>query len=240
MKNRLDADLNSFVKTSPTEYHRRVSLVDASGGEINGTNPLKVQLTDGSVNIGTVNAELEVQLSHASNNPDAGDIGDRVNTIDGFLDHRVEIINNVRYDGYAEAGSSEAAEKWRITRTIRQPGGDLVSSVLGDLTYDQVWDDRATLFPSATPIDFFGRAYEKLTPLLANANWLKLADFERVVPSFSGDTATLTYYSGNDLLARAIFRYVHELDWDFKIEAYINDDDGSELLDDDDQSLFIE
>jgi len=48
-------------------------------GELNSPeNPLYTQLTDGSINIGTVNAELEVQLSHLDNNPDIGDIADSV------------------------------------------------------------------------------------------------------------------------------------------------------------------
>jgi hypothetical protein len=42
----------------------RTHSVDWLGRSYDQTNPVPVQLSDGSINIGTVNAELEVQLSH--------------------------------------------------------------------------------------------------------------------------------------------------------------------------------
>jgi len=57
---------------------RRSILVDQYGDFFKTDNPLPVRLTDGDVNIGTVNAEIEVQLSHQDNVPDAGDIHDSV------------------------------------------------------------------------------------------------------------------------------------------------------------------
>lgn len=57
------------------------SLTDENGNPFSPTNPLHVQLSDGSVNIGTVNAELEVQLDHTGANPDSVQIGDGVETL---------------------------------------------------------------------------------------------------------------------------------------------------------------
>lgn len=62
---------------------KRVTLVNLDGTENSPDNPLYVQLSDGSINIGTVNAELEVQLSHKNNDPDLGDIADSVRIGDG-------------------------------------------------------------------------------------------------------------------------------------------------------------
>ncbi len=64
---------------------RRVVFVGPDGNFIghDPTVPLNVRLSDGSVNIGTVNAELEVQLSHIANSPDAGDVADSVQVGDG-------------------------------------------------------------------------------------------------------------------------------------------------------------
>ena len=56
----------------------RSALTDEDGNPYSPDNPLSVQLSDGQVNIGTVNAELEVQLSRQDNNPDAGDVHDSV------------------------------------------------------------------------------------------------------------------------------------------------------------------
>lgn len=66
----------------PTLAHRNV-LVDWLGNYYSSNNPLPVQLSDGSIDIGTVNAELEVQLSHKDNYPDAGDVADSVRIGDG-------------------------------------------------------------------------------------------------------------------------------------------------------------
>lgn len=61
----------------------RTHFVDWLGRSYDITNPVPVRLSDGSVNIGTVNAELEVQLSHQDNTPDVGDIADSVQVGDG-------------------------------------------------------------------------------------------------------------------------------------------------------------
>lgn len=62
---------------------RRVKIVGNSGEENGPDNPVHVQLSDGSINVGTVNAELEVQLSHLDNDPNSGDIHDSVRIGDG-------------------------------------------------------------------------------------------------------------------------------------------------------------
>jgi len=79
---------------SPVSGRRNV-LVDKCGNIIDTDNPLAVQLTDGSVNIGTVNAELEVQLSHQNDVPDSGDIADSVRIGDGTL---TATITNIASD----------------------------------------------------------------------------------------------------------------------------------------------
>lgn len=76
----------------PISAFRNIN-VDKCGHVNDEQHPVWVQLTDGSINIGTVNAELEVQLSHQDNIPDVGDIADSVQVGDG-----VEIIE-VNPDG---------------------------------------------------------------------------------------------------------------------------------------------
>jgi hypothetical protein len=62
---------------------RRTFLVDELGDGYRKDNPLPVQLSDGSINIGTVNAELEVFLTHLDNYPNLGEIHDSVRIGDG-------------------------------------------------------------------------------------------------------------------------------------------------------------
>lgn len=61
----------------------RSHSVDWLGRSYDKSNPMPVALSDGSINIGTVNAELEVQLSHKDNDPNTGDIADSVRIGDG-------------------------------------------------------------------------------------------------------------------------------------------------------------
>jgi hypothetical protein len=75
---------------------RRTVLVDEFGDKYATDNPVPVQLTDGSINIGTVNAELEVQLSHLDNSPDPGDVHDSVriggDTYEASVDSRQRLF----------------------------------------------------------------------------------------------------------------------------------------------------
>lgn len=100
----LKANTQDRPSIPPVDYERavyeeeptmakRVVPVNKYGEMNSPDSPLYAQLADGSVNIGTVNAELEVQLSHRDNYPDAGDIADSVQVGDG-----VEIIQ-VNPDG---------------------------------------------------------------------------------------------------------------------------------------------
>lgn len=57
------------------------ALTDESGTPYSPSNPLHVQLSDGSVNIGTVNADLDVQLDHTGATPDSVQIGDGTETL---------------------------------------------------------------------------------------------------------------------------------------------------------------
>jgi len=82
--------------------------------------------------------------------------------------------------------------------------------------------------------------YEKFLSLLSNANWLQLVNYEEVQTSFSGNVATLNYLEGGDVIAKLIFTYVSDTDWGYKLESYINDDNGDILLDDDDTPLFLD
>lgn len=63
----------------------RTVMVDRGGRFIGSSAdaPFYVQLSDGSVNIGTVHAQLEMFLSHKDNDPDAGDVHSSLRIGDG-------------------------------------------------------------------------------------------------------------------------------------------------------------
>jgi hypothetical protein len=73
----LEDRLYATYDQEPTVAWRTV-LVDQLGRYYETANPLPVRLSDGQINIGTVNAELEVQLSHLDDVPNVGDVHDSV------------------------------------------------------------------------------------------------------------------------------------------------------------------
>lgn len=75
----------------------RTMNVDYLGRPYDVDNPVPVRLSDGSVNIGTVNAELEVQLSHQDNVPNPGDVHDSVRIGDGVQTMTGSQVRSGRY-----------------------------------------------------------------------------------------------------------------------------------------------
>lgn len=76
--------------------------------------------------------------------------------------------------------------------------------------------------------------------LLTNANWMKLGDFEQISPVFDLDRTTYEYLQDGAIIGRAILLMNSAGQWDLFLERYINDADGDQLLDDDDQYLFLD
>jgi len=77
-----DAFQRAVYDEEPTVAIRTTS-VDALGNKYSTKNPMPVRLSDGDINIGTVNGELEVQLSHKDGDPDSGDVHDSIRIGDG-------------------------------------------------------------------------------------------------------------------------------------------------------------
>jgi hypothetical protein len=82
--------------------------------------------------------------------------------------------------------------------------------------------------------------YERLLELVAASKFLTLSNPDSISTSVVGDTTTLEYVEDNAIVGHAILRFVDKTDWDVNFIAYINDDDGSFLLDDNDEPLLLE
>ena len=134
---------------------------------------------------------------------------------------------------------------------IHQPEQEKVK--LDQIDIDQAtYEQEPTVARRSLLVDKYGSHYtsknpfpvqinwEKILLLLNNANFLKLGNFDKVIPSFSGDLIILNYFEGNANIARATVRYVDEFDWDFELQSFINDTNGDILLDDDNTPLILE
>jgi hypothetical protein len=105
----------------------RSHLVDWLGRSYDKSNPVPVELSDGSISIGTVNAELEVQLSHQDNVPDIGDvhdsvrIGDGTHTLEINSDGSINITDNggsLTVDGTVNIGNFPATQNVAIVSSV--------------------------------------------------------------------------------------------------------------------------
>lgn len=94
----------------------RTHAVDWLGRSYDASNPMPVKLSDGNIDIGTVNAELEVQLSRRDNNPDAGDVHDSVRV--GNQDYELSFTTN-------DDESKAAADVVALNRLIDIPHDDI-------------------------------------------------------------------------------------------------------------------
>lgn len=200
---------------------RRTIMVDKLGNRVDKANPFPVIISDG---------EDTIEL-----NPDGS-----ISTVGSGLSRFVDVVNNITYEGYAAVGSLPSDPAWRISRTVKQSDGDSITLMAGTGTYDQVWDNRELLFPAETPINFFNRDYEKLLPLLANKNWLNLANFDRVTPVFEENRVTLEYYDTDVLLAKLFVTFNHDLSWEMQSERYAVGDNGTPLTMDDGTPFLLD
>lgn len=110
--------------------------------------------------------------------------------------------------------------------------GDVADSV-------QVGDGTTVMKVDVQNMSISANRYEKLLPLVSNANWLKQVNFESIVPIFAGDVATLEYMQAGNIVARLIATFVTDSNWTLVFESYINGDSGIPLNDDDGSLLFL-
>ncbi len=105
----------------------RTHAVDWLGRSYSKSNPVPVELSDGSISIGTVNAELEVQLSHQDNVPDVGDvhdsvrIGDGTHTLEINSDGSINVTDNggsLTVDGTVNIGNFPATQNVAIVSSV--------------------------------------------------------------------------------------------------------------------------
>lgn len=88
--------------------------------------------------------------------------------------------------------------------------------------------------------DVISEKYKLLPAILEQSRFMVPANYDQMVASFNGDDLTFSYYEDGFLVATALFDYTDEVNWSVSVEHFILDDDGSQLLDDDDTALLLE
>jgi len=181
-----------------------------------------------------------------------GKAGDSVSVVDPVTGTPVKVEDdgstNVNCEVDAADGDSimvvgtEDGTPTGTQHTIKTEPDGTISRTDLDRSIDNVAIGDETTIAKVDPQNksFSMNRYEKILPLLTNAKWLELINFEEVTTFFSGDIATISYLEGGSVVAKAIFTFVDDYNWGFKLESYINDDNGDELLDDDGSFLLLD
>jgi hypothetical protein len=132
-----------------------VNIRKSDGTEISVDNPLEVRLSDGSINIGSVNAELEVALSHMDNTPDAGDVADSVRIGDGVTELAIDPLNrSISVNKYEKLIGLLTNANWMNLGNFDQ----VIPLVVGNLTTLDYYEDGyiigQALFTFNTDLDW--------------------------------------------------------------------------------------
>lgn len=149
-----DRDEATFDQ-EPTVAWRNV-LVDQLGRYYETANPLPVRLSDGSVNIGTVNAQLEMFITHRDNDPDAGDvhssmrIGDGVTEVQNNFGTLANALRTASQIGNATGSANFGAgitgiQTLRVSSNITRNGTEL--------SYDRAASDANTIRTASNMAD---------------------------------------------------------------------------------------
>ena len=107
----------------------RVVSVDKHGQYYTVDNPLPVQLSDGSLNIGTVNAELEVQLSHKDGYPNTGDVADSVRIGDGTETLAINADGSINANATVTANNLDIRDLTFATDKVDVSGSNVNATV---------------------------------------------------------------------------------------------------------------
>jgi len=121
----------------------RSALVDEWGDRYTASNPLPVQLSDGSVNIETLNAQLEVHLQHNGSDYDSVRIGDGTDLLAVNADGSINVMASV---SSLPAGLATEAKQ--------DVGNNLLSSIDAKVTTDYALQLDDTSTPNMTYVGY--------------------------------------------------------------------------------------
>lgn len=138
------------------------------------------------------------------------------------------------------------AQTLRTSSNITRNGNELsynsgASDVNTIRTASNIYDSSGSAVTIINPV-FTTESFEKFFRVIAASKWMDLANYDQVIPTYSvGDTVlTLAYKEDGALLGEVVINYSALTTWDITLNRYIDDDNGTVLLDDDDTALNLD
>lgn len=221
------------------------TLVDPNTGQpidvvtdVQGTRRLAVD-----ANITAQVPEIKVELDY---NEDSVQIGDpntgstlKINS-DGSIDSNTEVDagdgDNVGLKVQQRNNApTDTQYNKRVTATTGTQDTDTTSMDVS------LHDHQGNQFSQSNPFQITTN-YEKIIQVILNSTWMKNAVYDQVLTTVSPDRQTITLDFKEDglTIGKAFVNYLSDLNWNFTLERYLLEEDGTQWLDDDDVPLFLE
>lgn len=225
---------------------KRVTSVDKNGEFHDADNPAPV--LESFIRDGVPQQVIEDTQNPANNRP----LPVKLTGFDGDVKIEAENLNlQTQLDGvYSEQNTlpdtvgdvaherSVTTDKTKLTQRVTAKRGTLdTDTVSKDVS---IHDHQGNKFTESNPLTI-STNYEKILDVVRSSKWMDLAVFDKVETVVSPDRTLINvkYYEDGDLIGEAILNFA-DLVWNFELFRYLLDDDGSQLLDDDDTPLFLE
>lgn len=200
----------------------------------------------------TIGVEIDDQYGNAIDSVRDSNGINRL-AVDGQFHAEVDVQVDVDVDGYYDpttnpdpdniglighTRSEDTDQTDQVQRITAKRGTTDTDTVSQDVS---IHDHNGNRFDIGNPLPVTG-SFEKFFELISASNWMKLANYDEIVPTYSaGNTIlTLAYKEDGVTIGEAVITYTSLTGWTMKLNRYINDDDGSQLLDDDNTPLNLD
>ncbi len=230
---------------NPKGVTQGVTLVDPQSGQpidtVEDSNGVKRLAVDGNFVAQNVQAEVNLDSDEDEVAVEDPDTGAHIRVeLDGSINANVEVDaadgDNI---GLKVQDRTVTPSDNNYTKRVTAKTGTINTDTTSmDVSFH---DHNGNEVKEANPFQV-STNYEKIIQVVLNSAWMKLAVYDEVITSVSPDrqTITLDFKEDTFTIGQALINFTSDLSWNFTLERYICDDDGSHLLDDDDTSLFLE
>lgn len=237
---------SSGTQHNPRGVTQGVTLVDPKTG-----NPIDTVVDTNGIKRLAVDANFVAQNVQANVNLDSNEDEVAVEDPDTGAHIRVELDGSINANVEVDAGDGDniglKVQNRTLTPSDSQYNKRVTAKTGTGLNSDttsldvSMHDHQGNEFTDSNPLQITEN-YEKILRMILSSKWMDLAIYDEIITSVSPDRKTITvnYKEDGFLIGTAFVNFTSDLSWNFTLERYLLEEDGTQLLDDDDTPLFLE